>query len=28
MHNRGLIDQYKDITIETDPPGDELITVK
>lgn len=28
MHNRGLFDEYKDISIEVDPAGDELITVK
>lgn len=28
MHNKGLFDEYKDVTIETDPPVDELITVK
>jgi hypothetical protein len=28
MHNKGLYDEYKDITIEVDPPDDELITVK
>jgi len=28
MHNKGLFDEYKDITVEVDPPDDELITVK
>ena len=28
MHNAGLIDEYKDVTIETDPKDDDLITVK
>ena len=28
MHNQGLLDEYKDITIEVEPPDDELITVK
>lgn len=28
MHNPGLFDEYKDLTIEADPPDDELITVK
>jgi hypothetical protein len=28
MHNGGLIDEYKDITIELDPKVDDLITVK
>ncbi len=28
MHNQGLLDEYKDLTIEVDPPDDELITVK
>jgi hypothetical protein len=26
MHNAGLFDEYKDVTIETDPKSDELIT--
>ncbi len=28
MHNAGLIDEYKDVTIEIDPKEDELITVR
>jgi hypothetical protein len=28
MHNKGLFDEYKDITIEVAPPDDDLITVK
>jgi hypothetical protein len=28
MHNKGLFDEYKDVTIEADPKIDELITVK
>ncbi len=28
IHNRGLFDEYKDITIEVDPAEDGLITVK
>jgi hypothetical protein len=28
MHNPGLFDEYKDLTIEVDPKDDELITVK
>jgi hypothetical protein len=28
MHNASLIDEYKDVTIETDPKDDDLITVK
>jgi hypothetical protein len=28
MHNAGLIDEYKDVTIETDPKDDDLITVR
>ena len=28
MHNAGLIDEYKDVTIETDPKDDDLITAK
>jgi hypothetical protein len=28
MHNAGLFDEYKDVTIETDPKDDNLITVK
>ena len=28
MHNAGLFDEYKDVTIEEDPKDDELITVK
>jgi hypothetical protein len=28
MHNAGLFDEYKDVTIESDPKVDELITVK
>lgn len=28
MHNKGLFDEYKDVTIEVDPKADELITVK
>jgi len=28
MHNRGLFDEYKDVTIEVDPREDELISVK
>jgi hypothetical protein len=28
IHNRGLFDEYKDITVEVDPKDDELITVK
>jgi hypothetical protein len=28
MHNRGLFDEYKDITIEVDPAETELITVR
>jgi hypothetical protein len=28
MHNKGLFDEYKDVTIEVDPKVDELITVK
>jgi hypothetical protein len=28
MHNAGLFDEYKDVTIELDPKEDDLITVK
>jgi hypothetical protein len=28
MHNAGLFDEYKDVTIEPDPKDDALITVK
>ena len=28
MHNKGLFDEYKDVTIEVDPNVDDLITVK
>jgi hypothetical protein len=28
MHNKGLFDEYKDVTIEVDPKVDDLITVK
>ena len=28
MHNAGLIDEFKDVTIEVDPKDDELITLK
>ena len=28
MHNKGLFDEYKDVTIEVDPKDDELVTVK
>jgi hypothetical protein len=28
MHNKGLFDEYKDVTIEVDPKIDDLITVK
>jgi hypothetical protein len=28
MHNAGLVDEYKDVTIEVDPKDDELITVR
>ena len=28
MHNAGLFDEFKDVTIELDPPGDDLITSK
>jgi hypothetical protein len=28
MHNAGLFDEYKDVTIETDPTEDELITTR
>jgi hypothetical protein len=28
MHNKGLFDEYKDVTIEVDPKADDLITVK
>ena len=28
MHNAGLIDEFKDVTIELDPKVDDLITVK
>ena len=28
MHNAGLFDEYKDVTIEVDPKDDDLITVK
>jgi len=28
MHNKGLFDEYKDITIEVDPQDDELITTR
>ena len=28
MHNAGLFDEYKDVTIEIDPTVDELISVK
>jgi hypothetical protein len=28
MHNKGLFDEYKDVTIEVNPKQDELITVK
>jgi hypothetical protein len=28
IHNAGLFDEYKDVTIEVDPPDDRLITVK
>jgi hypothetical protein len=27
MHNPGLFDEYKDVTIELDPKGDDLISV-
>jgi hypothetical protein len=28
MHNAGLLDEYKDVTIEPDPKDDDLIAVK
>jgi len=28
MHNGGLFDEYKDISIEINPPTDDLITTK
>lgn len=28
MHNAGLFDEFKDVTIEVDPKDDDLITVK
>ena len=28
MHNAGLFDEFKDVTIELDPKDDDLITVK
>jgi hypothetical protein len=28
MHNAGLFDEYKDVTIELDPKDDDLITLK
>jgi hypothetical protein len=28
MHNAGLFDEYKDVTIQTDPNIDELVSVK
>jgi hypothetical protein len=28
MHNAGLLDEYKDVTIELDPKDDELLTAK
>jgi hypothetical protein len=28
MHNGGLFDEYKDIWVETDPVGDELVSTK
>ena len=28
MHNAGLLDEYKDVTIEIDPKDHDLITVK
>jgi hypothetical protein len=28
IHNKGLFDEYKDVTVEVDPKDDELITVK
>jgi hypothetical protein len=28
IHNKGLFDEYRDITVEVDPKNDELITVK
>ncbi|HWX18749.1 MAG TPA: DUF1080 domain-containing protein [Candidatus Binatia bacterium] len=28
MHNRGLLDEYKDITVELDPADNDLMTVK
>jgi len=28
MHNKGLFDEYKDVTVEVDPPVDDLITTK
>jgi hypothetical protein len=28
MHNKGLFDEYKDVTIEVEPVEDELVTVK
>ena len=28
IHNKGLFDEYKDLTVEVDPKDDELITVK
>ena len=28
IHNKGLFDEYKHITVEVDPKDDELITVK
>jgi hypothetical protein len=27
MHNKGLLDEYKDVTIEVDPEKDELVTM-
>lgn len=28
MHNRGLFDEYKDVTIEVDPKDDRLIILR
>ena len=28
MHNAGLFDEFKDFWVETDPVGDELVTMK
>jgi hypothetical protein len=28
MHNAGLLDEYKDISIETDPADEDLLTTK